>query len=229
MSVIDEFGNASSLIVDGQTGYLQVDVKTSASSQREQKSLYFPSADGGLTFVNNGFTIDASTNGTQRNWVYFPGNIATDTATGTAYVEPERDFQGYDEINFTLTATKSGVEQNNVPQLSVVILGWNEEPTGFNSTYWRNASMIFDSSVEEISSGKKYGAFNMRKFSRISGSSSGWAGSPYNGTGSSNALYMWSASVPITHKYYAVVCGNESGDTTSGTINNLQCVVSGSG
>ena len=209
MSVIDEFGNASSLIVDGQTGYLHVDVKTTAATRHEQKSLLFPSADGGLTFTNNGFTIDASTNGTQRNWVYFPGNIATDTATGTA--------------------TKSGVEQNNVPQLSVVILGWNEEPSGFNGSYWRNASMIFDSSVEEISSGKKYGAFNMRKFSRISGSSSGWAGSPYNGTGSSSALYMWSVSVPITHKYYAVVCGNESGDTTSGTINNLQCVVSGSG
>ena len=229
MSVIDEFGNASSLIVDGQTGYLQVDVKTSASSQREQKSLYFPSADGGLTFVNNGFTIDASTNGTQRNWVYFPGNIATDTATGTAYIEPARDFKGYDELTFTLSATKDGVEQNNVPQLSAVILGWNEEPTGFNSTYWRNASMIFDSSVEEVSTGQKYNAFNMRKFSRIAGSSSGWSGSPYNGTGSSNALYMWSASVPITHKYYAVVCGNESGDTTSGNINSLQLVVSASG
>lgn len=229
MSVIDEFGNASSLIVDGQTGYLQVDVKTSASSQREQKSLYFPSVDGGLTFANNGFTIDASSNGTQRNWIYFPSNVATDTATETAYIEPERDFQGYDELNFTLTATKSGVEQNNVPQLSAVILGWNVEPTGFNSTYWRNASMIFDSSVEEITTGQKYNAFNMRKFSRIAGSGSGWSGSPYNGTGSSNALYMWSVSVPITHKYYAVVCGNESGDTTSGNINSLQLVVSASG
>ena len=229
MSVIDEFGNASSLIVDGQTGYLHVDVKTTAASRKEQKSLYFPSADGGLTFTNNGFTIDASTNGTQRNWVRFPGNIATDTATGTAYIEPLRDFQGYDELDFTLSATKSGVEQNNVPQLSVVILGWNDEPTGFNSTYWRNASMIFDSSVEQIATGKKYNAFNMRKFGRISGSSSGWSGAPYNGTGSSNALYMWNISVPITHKYYAISCGNESGDTTSGTINNLQCVVSGSG
>ena len=227
MNVLDEYGNASALIVDGQTGYLHVDVKTSASSRKLQKSLLFPSADSGLTFANDGFTINASTNGTMRNWVYFPSNIATDTATGIAYIEPQRDLSGYDEIDFTLTATKSGLYQNNVPQLSVVILGWNTEPSGFGGSYWRNASMIFDSSVEQISTGKKYNGSNMRKFSRISGS--GWGGVPYSGTGASAALYCWSISVPITHKYYAVCCGNESGDTTNGNIHNLQMVVSGSG
>ena len=227
-SVVDNFGNASSLQVNAATGELMVS-SNAITAESVGKSLYFPSADGGVNTSGNGVSISASQTGNKRHFYYFPNNNASTIDT---FVE----FPNSTRINVTINVLKSGTQQNNVPSLDAVVMGWNEQPTAglFDNKFWQRASLVEESSVEQVTTGSKMGAYNMRKIARIKQSSghAPWGDGSNSGVPTSAdavnsaALYMWSKTFDITHRYIAVSVGNDSGDTTSGDINNVNCVIS---
>ena len=94
-SVVDNFGNASSLQVNAATGELMVS-SNAITAESVGKSLYFPSADNGANTSGDGVSISASQSGNKRHFYYFPHNNASTIDT---FVE----FPNSTRINVTIT------------------------------------------------------------------------------------------------------------------------------
>ena len=182
MSVIDGFGNTSSLLTDRE-GNLRV-----ASVADTIETFYIKtSAPGGITLRGGGAT-------NARRWEVFPPG---ESGSLVSSVIDSEDFRNAGSFIVSVTCSKDG---NGVPRMSAVLLGFNDDvlAAGIASTeYYQRATILWSTSDA------------MKQFSRAGGTVGAPVGFDQTGSGH-NQWAETSPNIPIQHRYYKLHLVNET-------------------
>tara|TARA_R110002126_G_scaffold13154_2_gene57465 strand:+ start:714 stop:1304 length:591 start_codon:yes stop_codon:yes gene_type:complete len=182
MSVVNEFGNKSSLLTD-----INGNLRVATVSDTIETFYTRTSAPGGIT-------LEGGTAENDRKWEVFPSGASGSLTTS---VINSVDFRNAGSFIVSVTCSKDG---NGVPRMSAVLLGFNDDvlAAGIASTeYYQRATILWSTSDA------------MKQFSRAGGTVGAPVGFDQTGSGH-NQWAETSPNIPIQHKYYKLHLVNET-------------------